>query len=138
MDLGFWSQFQVAWDRKLNSLQVPPNLALVPPADGHLVPPPPPFSFEAVLGEDRQNEGNVSPAMEKTATVPIAMALSFTQSSEPPTLLRRWKTTPHHCQQLMTVFFKDVGRGKIFLLLKVDLWVGWTKCLVICTRMLSR
>ena len=54
------------------------------------------------------------------------------QVTEKPTLnhKKRWKPSPHHRQQQdrpLTVFLKDVGGSKTFLLLKTASWLGWTK-----------
>ena len=108
--LANWSRFQLAWDRMHNSEQAPLLLAL---AAG----PSPPLLLCWARASRRQ-------------------------VTEKPTLnpKKRWKPSPHRRQQqdhLLTVFWKDVGGSKTFLLLKTDSWLGWTNCKNLRTKPLS-
>ena len=108
--LANWSRFQLAWDKMHNSEQAPLQLALA---------------------------AGPSPLL-----LLCGVRASRRQVTEKPTLnpKKRWKPSPHHRQQqdhLLTVFLKDVGGSKTFLLLKTASWLGWTNCKILRTKPLS-
>ena len=65
-NLALWSSFRLAWERKDDPLQGPPNFEMGPVADGDLVPLP-------------RDEAEM-----KTATVPRATKRSFTRFHHAP------------------------------------------------------
>ena len=106
--LTCWSRFQLAWERKRNSMQA---LAL---ADGPALSlflrwarPLPPGD-----GEDSGDAANDAAWL-----------------SSAPKLKKRWKPRPHRQQQdcQVTAFVKDSGGSEMLLLPSTDWWFGWTE-----------
>ena len=109
------SRFQLAWERKRNSMQGTGSCRW-PHSPSSCVRPLPPGD-----GEDSGDAAND--------------AARFYSTPLSPETQTRWKPDPRRRQQqdhLLTVFVKDVGGSKILFLLKTDWWFGWTDMQNLC------